>query len=672
MTASLHAQEWNAPVRGSWIAGPQEGVSLSIGDLVADIVVSEDAHSSVKQAAEFLAQDIEKIIDQRPDIVSVMPDDKPYIRLATWGEDDVPDNEEFQVLEGKWEAHKIKTIDQSVWLVGANPRGTAFAAYTLSKRLGIDPLYHWTGYTPEKHETLRIKEIDYSADEPTFKYRGLFHDDEDILAIERDEKYGWPVGSGGTVPSEWYERFFETSLRLRMNMVAPFTRTRRPYEVRKTASDWGLHYTSHHYDILLSNPYGYERFDLAEERGIEGPYSWFENPEGIKKYWEAGVEENIELNCIWPVGLRGTEDHSHKFAEGTTQAEKNEAFLDVIRTQVAMARKQFPEDKEPVFHFTMWGEMFGILKSGIPDLPEEVIFIWPDDTDGGMGVLNHLPENTGKMKHGIYYHLAYWGPMRKQTTHTITPQKIEEEFRKVIDSGATEYMLNNVSELREYIMNTRFIAEICWDAETAFKEPDAAGRFTEWWCREYFGDAAADDAVTTYNNYFDIIHSYDQIWQGALALDQAIYWSHFHEYTPGRITFTQPEVAELIEKVHQRALRYDEVFEVAERAESHMNEEQARFFHDNALLGMLIDYRPTQAADIAFQRMMTQTSGPKYMIPFLKEAVMQPLKQLDDEVRQSEWGHFKDWYQETSMRKKKSVENPRYSYYQLKEFLKID
>jgi hypothetical protein len=32
---------------------------------------------------------------------------------------------------------------KDVWLVGSNPRGTAFAAYTLLERLGIDPLYLW-------------------------------------------------------------------------------------------------------------------------------------------------------------------------------------------------------------------------------------------------------------------------------------------------------------------------------------------------------------------------------------------------------------------------------------------------------------------------------------------------------------------------------------------------
>ena|SRR5215469_3820988 len=46
------------------------------------------------------------------------------------------------------------------------------------------------------------------------------------------------------------------------------TGVHRRYEVQKLASDWGLYYTSHHYDILASNPFGLERFNLAAEPAV--------------------------------------------------------------------------------------------------------------------------------------------------------------------------------------------------------------------------------------------------------------------------------------------------------------------------------------------------------------------------------------------------------------------
>jgi hypothetical protein len=53
------------------------------------------------------------------------------------------------LTQDQWESYRIATEGRNVWLVGSNPRGTAFAAYTLSERLGIDPIYIWSGYRLE-------------------------------------------------------------------------------------------------------------------------------------------------------------------------------------------------------------------------------------------------------------------------------------------------------------------------------------------------------------------------------------------------------------------------------------------------------------------------------------------------------------------------------------------
>ena len=74
-----------------------------------------------------------------------------------------------------------------------------------------------------------------------------------------------------------------------MNMAAPYTRVHRRFEVQKLASDWGLYYTSHHYDILVSNPFGLTTFNLAAERGVKPDYNWFTNRDGMLKFWRGGA-----------------------------------------------------------------------------------------------------------------------------------------------------------------------------------------------------------------------------------------------------------------------------------------------------------------------------------------------------------------------------------------------
>ena len=204
---------------------------------------------------------------------------------------------------------------------------------------------------------------------------------------------GYPLQTGD-VPLEWYKRFFETALRLRMNMVAPYTRVHRRYEVQKLASDWGLYYTSHHYDILLSNPYGFTTFNLAAERGAGTEYNWFTNRDGMLKFWRGGLTENKDLDAIWPVGMRGTADRPFTFPAGTSDDQKAATFRDVIAEQVRMVRDVV---RNPLFHFTMYSEMLPQYQRNPAafDLPEDVTIVWPDDNDGHM---RSLPESLGKWK----------------------------------------------------------------------------------------------------------------------------------------------------------------------------------------------------------------------------------------------------------------------------------
>ena len=91
---SAQAEEgglWSEPVRGSWVVLDGKGLAL----WNADIVVDEQAYPGVKQAAKFLAQDLEKITGKRPAIVSKVGKN-PFIRLATVGQSKTPS--EFNAL----------------------------------------------------------------------------------------------------------------------------------------------------------------------------------------------------------------------------------------------------------------------------------------------------------------------------------------------------------------------------------------------------------------------------------------------------------------------------------------------------------------------------------------------------------------------------------------------
>jgi hypothetical protein len=664
--AQINNASWTAPLRGTWVQDSKpvaKDVTLVGKGKACEIVVSNDEDSAVKQAALFLAGDIEKICGVKPNIVAAPSKDVVRIRLVTLDKGNVPSEIKAASLKGQWESYRIVTSKQEVWLVGSDFRGTAYAAYTLSERLGIDPLYIWTGYRPEHHNPLVLKQTNFKADPPTFRYRGCFHDDEDILQRPFNEN-GYPK-LDGDISLDWYKKWFETELRLRMNFVVPYTRAHRRLEVQKVASEWGLFFSGQHYDVLVSNPFGFERFNLAKERGVKPEWNWFTNREGMIKYWQGGIDENKDLNVIWPVGMRGMSDEPFLFPAGTTNEQKAATFRDVIRTQVDLVTKSLPKGKTPIFTFTMYGEMFEYYQKNAAafDLPANVNIIWIDDNDG---VMSALPKDLGRWKHGVYYHLAYWwGPKTKQEVHTVTPARIATEFDKVIKAGATEYMLVNVSEMRDYVMGLRMLADVTWNAPAVYANANPAEQYTAWWAQEYFG---AKDATTSqlaekaYHNYFSIVNTADKLWFSSTCVESLL--GKLYQKI-GNKDFTAFN-ADTLQLLQTRMKQQNEAYAMYTDAQKGMSLSQQRFFGVDVGIGMLIDYRHSQAALKLYEALNAPNST--LMWQAVSEAQV-ALEKLEVELLRGEYPPFDKWYHETWLREPLFVTNPHRPFNQVRAFI---
>ena len=206
-----------------------------------------------------------------------------------------------------------------------------------------------------------------------------------------------------------------------------------------------------------------------------------------------------------------------------------------------------------------------------------------------------LPQARDRWKHGIYYHLAYFSTttrLTKHVTHIISPARVEEEFRRIVQAGATEYMLVNVSELREYVMEARMLAELCWDAGKAFALSNAAERYTQWWSREYFGEAAANDVATSYRGYYRMLSNWDQISVGS---NQVLAALTALENKVQRKPVT-PAAADVMASLEQRDAAYKAVFQTIASASARMTPDQLQYFYENVTFPLLIDSRQTSAA----------------------------------------------------------------------------
>lgn len=649
--------------RGSWVrkGGSRPGdIVLAKEGKGCSIIVNETENAAVQQAAKFLSGDIQKISGHKPEILSAAREGETHIHIATLGSKSITATIPTEAIKGQWEAFRIVTAGDGLWIIGADFRGTAFGVYTLCERLGIDPLHVWTGYHPEKTDTLIMKNTDYTSASPTFKYRGFFHDDEDILP-RPFEWSGYPLRVGD-VDLEWYQRYFETALRLRMNMVAPYTRVHRRYEVQQCASDWGLIYTSHHYDILLSNPFGIIRFGLAEKRGVSPQWDWFKNKEGMVGFWRGGVQENKALNCIWPVGLRGTNDYGYPFPKGMSEKEQTAVFNHVIETQVQSVKDLLGDNEAPVCTFTLYTEMLNKYEAEKDafKLPEDVIIVWPDDNNG---IMRGLPKSLGKWKHGVYYHLAYYGmDLHKQGTHIVSPYTVTSQFKKIIDSGATEYMLVNVSEMRNYMMEGRLIAEICWDKNFLLNEEDPGTAYLRWWGNEYFGPEAIGDVEGVYQQYYKILDEPKKLWFAADLL-----WTLLHQLVEKFKGNTYKAIPDDdIAMLKSRDKQYHAVESLINRCEENMTPEQTQYFFEHARLGFSFDWRPTQAALLLYQALQENDRDKAWA--YIHEA-LKPLEQLELEILQAERPPFDKWYRESWIRGKLSALNVHRSHDLVRAFI---
>jgi hypothetical protein len=244
----------------------------------------------------------------------------------------------------------------------------------------------------------------------------------------------------------------------------------------------------------------------------------------------------------------------------------------------------------------------------------------------------------------------------------VAPARIAAEFRKIVDSGATEYILVNVSELRGFVMEARMIADLTWDALAAFGAGDASNRFIEWWCREYFGDGAAKDAAEVCRRYYQLIASHDKLWHGSEKV-QEILKSLVDKFAGRPFAPVSPELSRGLQ---QRRDAFRTVMDFVDRAERQMTRPQQQFFYENATLGLLLDQRPTEAAIKLAQALEEKDLEKIWELCFEARG---SLEKLEVEVLRAERPPFEGWYRETWVRRSESKYNIHRPYKQVRAFL---
>ncbi|AHF94510.1 hypothetical protein OPIT5_18410 [Opitutaceae bacterium TAV5] len=410
----------------------------------------------------------------------------------------------------------------TIFLCGSDERGAMWAVYEFCERfLGVDPLYLWTDNAPARQPVLDLPPGIHEDQPRTFRYRGWFINDEDLLSDWRD--------GGGTrdidypfyhqvVHPDVMMRVIETALRLKQNLLIPasFLDITNPAEetLVRLATERGLFVSQHHIEPLGVSHFALERYWRA--RGRPTPPSYVTEPDLVRETWRHYAARWARYpGVVWQLGLRGRGDQPVWDSDSQVAAdmEARGALIScAIADQHAIVREALGHDNF-VSTSTLWKEGTTLHNAGFLKFPGDTIVLFADTLQtpraaGGQHFYaQHWGDDFYSVTHrpghayGIYYHVAVWrsGPHLAQG---VPPAKIHQVVGEAIARGDTALAITNVANLREVVLGIRLAAALTWDFPAFQPEP-----FLNAWCERQFGNAAARDAARLYEKFNDAFPS---------------------------------------------------------------------------------------------------------------------------------------------------------------------
>jgi len=475
---------------------------------IVKVYCSPEEHSCVLLAVQDFLSDLQKRSGRKAELCSSPEHANVLIGtvgVAVFGETDVSE------LIDKEEHFSLVPFERGLIIAGSDRRGTMWGIYECCSRyLHVDPLYLWTDHEPARCESLPMPTEAYSDGPHTYRFRGWFINDEDLLEGfckgEKPEKgYRFHKDYRNAL-----DMLIETSLRLKQNMIIPCSHLDilKPEEeaLVKRITERGLYISMHHQEPVGINQNSMERL-WKEQHGDKETVNFIDHPEFYRSVWKQYIHRWAQHEgVIWQLGMRGRGDrpvwYQNERAPETTEA-RGKLISDAIRMQMDLIREECP-DQKILSTATLWMEGMPLYKAGALTFPEGTMVIQSDfgpNQMWGEGY-NETPRYPGT-EYGLYYHLAFWG-CGPHLIQGNRPEKIRFNFEQALEKGDTAYVVLNVSNFREFVYGVRYEAQLTWNMVEADVKADRAN-----WCKEQFevADSAAIEDV--YREYFKCFASMD-------------------------------------------------------------------------------------------------------------------------------------------------------------------
>jgi len=458
------------------IAAQSNPASINLTE--ATIVYNESDASLVKQMAQVLADDIERVSGKRPDI-STRKVNGPAIMIGT-----VNKAGRHRELKGTWERYAIDTKDGNLYITGSDARGLAYGVFHLSEAIGVSPWY-WFADVPTPTNNKRVYEYSENcvSQSPSIKYRGIFINDED-WGMKTWAEHTFEKDLGDIGPKT-YDRVCELILRLKGNMLAPAmhscTGAFYSYPENQVVADkWGIMITTSHCEPLLFNNAALSEWD----KDRDGEWNYETNRATILKKLDDRIRQTAQYDNIYTMGMRGLHDEAmHGSSDPADRARTLEKVFGEQRSILKKYKKKTPEKIQQIF--VPYKETLDIYDAGLR-VPDDITLVWPDDNYGYMKRVSNADEQKRSGGSGVYYHLSYCGvPHDNLWISTTAPMLMYEELLKAYTAGADRYWLLNVGDIKPMEIETSMFMDMAYDFNSF--SYDNANLYQANWLAGIFG-----------------------------------------------------------------------------------------------------------------------------------------------------------------------------------------
>ncbi len=504
------------------IASNKEAVKLYIDE-------DSDDYEGLKLAAESFAEDVRKVSDAEPEIVTDSSKlSGSVIIVGSVGENELIDKlvSEGKLtaedIKGKWEVYKTDVIEKPFYgvekalvIAGSDKRGAIYGLYSISEMMGVSPWVYWADVNPEKKEEVSFKysQLSITSKEPSVKYRGIFlNDEEPSLGTWVNNKF--KTTSGGKFNEKFYAHVFELLLRLKANYMWPAMWNSSfgadgadfPAASAELADKYGIVMgTSHHEPMMLAH----QDWVRNKSKYGNGQWDWITNSDGLKEFFTYGAKNFGKYDNIATIGMRGDGDAT-MLPEGSTVEENVSLLKEIITAQKKILSENNLSDKPKMIALYKEVEEYWYGDEDTAGLKEwdgldDAIVLLAEDNYGNLRTLPNEADRSRAGGWGMYYHFDYNGaPASYQWTQTFQLQKVWEQMSMAYDYGVKDIWIVNAGDLKPMEMPISFFLDMAYDFDTwGTANTDSASEYEDMWLKEQFGSCLNDEEIDEVSKIID-------------------------------------------------------------------------------------------------------------------------------------------------------------------------